>query len=969
MGLEIEKYFSSFGDPYKDPMKIMKYSPRDVIITNDEGKIIEEVKNTIFPVFWSEHAANTTATKYFRKEGVPNSGRELDIRQLIGRVAKTIGKWSIVQSYLSKTKAKTLEYEIAALTAGQYGAFNSPVWFNLGLDLYGIKQRAEGFYVDNNTIKKCRNYYEHPQGSACFIVSPDDSIESMVEVAGIISSRIFKGGSGIGGDWSKIRSSGEPVSGGGYASGAVRFMDLQDACARVIKSGGKTRRAATMQSIGVWHPDMLEVLKHKHKEEQKARILIENGSPRNWESHTIQDLRAQNVNISIRTDDEFWKAYENNTDYSIRRVIDGKVVKDEPARKLATFIAYAAHGCGDPGIQNHSIINKWNTCKNSGEIWASNPCSEFMFLNNSACNLASLNLMRFRKINGDFDLNSFEKAIDVYITAQDALVSQVSYPTRDIAWRSHIFRPLGLGYANLGAYIMSLGLAYDSDEARALAATITSNMTAEAYLQSTKLAEKVGTFKEFEKNKDCMLNVIEMHKKAAKEIHIINGLEGLVNSSIKKWDKVIWRGKQYGFRNAQVTLLAPTGTIGFMMDCDTTGCEPEYALKKYKELAGGGSMTIVNKTVPLALEKLGYNKEQIDKIIDYIDKNETVEGCDILKTEHISVFDCAASPEKGNRVIAPMGHLKMLGAIQPHISGAISKTINCPENTSVEEMRDMMYQGWKLGIKAVALYRNGSKVAQPLKTSQYQSINVLKRGEREKIPNLRNGITQKVKIGGNNVFIRTGEYSNGNLGELFVDCLERGSEVNRQLNENAIQFSEKLQYGMPLEEAIRIFSRAGQSQLAGFTDHPFIKQARGVEGFIYNFISAHYLGDISFVAKIPEMRPLPSELRVYKRIPKLHMLPTVEGEKFYPGVPSLEEMIEKISKTNYWCDKEEWLDTRRTIEKIKVTRVWKDDNIQEIISGKITGQICGKCGSFMISDGGCWKCLVCKTSTGGCGGG
>lgn len=978
--LGIEKYFSKYcEDPYltnfinKDLDTAINYWPRDVVILNDSGKEIDKIEGAIFPGFWSQHAANTTATKYFRKTGVPKTGKEKDIRQLVGRVAKTIAQWGIDQNYFNKNEAKTLEYEIAAASLFQYGAFNSPVWFNLGLHLYGINRGSDvGYFIKNGKIAKVRNFYTNPQVSACFIVSPEDSIESMVNVAGVVSSRIFKGGSGIGGDWTGIRSGGEPVSGGGYASGAERFMDFQDAVARVIKSGGITRRAATMQSIGVWHPDMKGILKHKFKEEEKARILIAAGSPSNWESHTIQDLRAQNVNISIRTDDAFWEAYEKDAFYSIKRVCDGAVVREERARDLAKMIAFATYHCGDPGIQNHTIINNWHTCKNSGEIWASNPCSEYMFLNNSACNLASLNLLRFRKEDGTFDINSFLKAVDLYITSQDILVSRASYPTKEIAWNSHIFRPLGLGYANLGAYIMSSGLPYDSDEARDFASATTSLMTAEAYLQSTKLAEKLGTFQEFEKNKEPMLEVIEKHKNASKKINARKGLEEILETANKKWDEVLERGKQYGFRNSQVTLLAPTGTIGFMMGCDTTGCEPAYSLKSYKELAGGGSMKIVNQTVPLALKKLGYAQEEINKVIKYIDENENVEGCSDLKEEHLTVFDCAISSGSGARAIFPMGHIKMLGAIQPFLSGAISKTINCPNNTSVEHIEEMFYQGWKHGLKAMAIYRDSSKASQPLKTKKAEKLEILVRGQRESISPLRFGATQKVKIGGVPLFLTTGEYDDGRLGELFINSLERGSEVNRLLNLIAIQFSEKLQYGIPLRESLELFNKAGKSQILGPTDHPFIKEVKGVEEFLYQWLQAHYVGDISFVPKNnPELRPLPWELRVYQKVPSLHLIPTVAGEKFYPDVPSLEETIEKISGMNYWLDSEEDLDTRRTIEKIKKTRKWDGDSefIVNDYSGKITGRTCDGCGNLMINDGSCWKCPQCKTSTGGCGGG
>ena len=702
--------------------------------------------------------------------------------------------------------------------------------------------------------------------------------------------------------------------------------------------------------------------------------MVKSGSSNRWESHTFQDLRSQNVNISTRIDDEFWEAYEKDGVYSLRRVVDKKVTKEIRARELLEMMSFATHGCGDPGVQNHTTINKWHTCKNSGEIWASNPCSEYMFLNDSACNLASLNLMRFRGTNGEFDINSFCQAVDLFVTSQDIMVSKASYPTKEITKNSDSFRPIGLGYANLGAYIMSLGLDYDSEEARNFSSAVTSLMTAEAYLHSTKLAEKLGPFKEFEKNKEPMLEVINMHKKASKKIPSKESLENLVQTANKKWEEVYERGGKYGFRNAQVTLLAPTGTIGIMMDCDTTGGEPVFALKTYKELSGGGSMMIVNKTVSLALESLGYEQENISNIVKYIDENETIEGCSDLKKEDLKIFDCAISAGEGKRVISPMGHIKMLGAIQPFVSGAISKTVNCAENTSVKEIEEMFYQGWKLGLKSISIYRDGSKVSQPLKTKKYGKFGVLGRGERESLPPIREGITQKVKVGHIPLFIRTGEYKDGRLGEVFIDSLQRGSEINRLLNENAIQFSEKLQYGVPLKTALEIFSKAGQSQISGITDHPFIKITNGIEGFLYDWIRAHYLGDISLLRgddgtfRKPEMRPLPQELRVYQQVPDLHLLPTVVGRKFYPGVPSLEETINRISKTNYWEDKEEGLDTRNTIEKIKKTRTWKgkDNGIE---SGTMTGSVCEICGNMMISDGSCLKCLHCKTSTGGCGGG
>lgn len=971
-GLTIEKYFSQpYGDVYADSNNVLKYTPREISITDDKGKIKEKIPNCIFPNWWSENAANTVATKYFRRKGVPvEGGRETDIRQLTKRVANTAAKWGVEQGYFNKENSEIFEQELAALTIGQYSAFNSPVWFNVGLDSYGIEQKRDGFYMKQNKVTPLENYYAHPQGSACFIISPEDSIEDMTNVGATISSRIFKGGSGIGGDWSKVRSSGEQISGGGVSSGTLKFTGIQDSTGAVIKSGGITRRAATNQSLAIWHPDTEEWIKYKYISETKARALIEAGSPSNWESHTIQDLKGQNANINIRTDNAFWKAYENNENYDLIRVTDKKIAKTVPARKLAKMLSFANHQCGDPNVQYHDTINLWNTCKNSGTIWATNPCSEFNWLNDSACNLASLNLLRFRLPDGTFDINSFLKAVDTNVTTQDIFVSEFSYPTPEVTLNSHTYRPLGLGYANLGAYIMSLGLAYDSDEARDFAAAITSMMTAEAYLQSTKLAEKLGPFQEYEKNKEPMLEVMEMHKKAAKKISKKNGLEKIIDTTNKIWEEVIARGKEYGYRNAQVTVLAPTGTIGFMMGCDTTGCEPEFQLKKYKELSGGASMIIVNETVPLALEKLNYNKDKIEKITNWVDKYGHVENCPEINKEDLPVFDCAITSGDGARAIEPIAHIKMLGAIQPHLSGAISKTVNCPTTTSVEEIGNMFYQAWKLGVKAVAIYRDGCKAAQPLSTKKDNKLVNILRGGIEPLPNPRPGITEKVKIGGVSYFIRTGEYNDGRLGEIFLDSLQRGTDVNRLINMLAMQFSKGLQLGLPLKEALEMLDKAGQSQIAGITNHPFIRMVSSQEEFLRKWLSAHYLGDISFVPKEPEMRPLPSELRIYQRVPKLHMLPTVEGEYMYPGVPSLEDTIKKISGDNFWCDSENGLDTRETVEKIKNTRVWGKENLNpQGIHGKITGKTCEICGSMMISDGSCSKCPKCKTSTGGCGGG
>jgi len=981
-GLKVERYFSKAGNPYSD--KVVSYTKRLADIKDSDGNIIESVPDVVFPKSWSDGAVSTVATKYFRRADVPDTGREIDIRQLVGRVAGTIADWGRLQGYFgnpdsraAERSARNMEREAAAIAIGQYGAFNSPIWFNLGLNRYGIKQNETSFYWDfeKGGIRKVRNYYEHPQGSACFIAHPGDSVEDMMEVAAVFSARLFKGGSGIGSSWYQIRSAGEPISGGGEASGAKRFMDVQDAVARVIKSGGKTRRAAVLQNIPIWHPDMIEVIRDKYQEDRKGEILVNAGSPSHWESHTFQNLRGQNVNISVLADDKFWHAVERDETYPIIRVSDGQVVREPRARDLLQQIAFATHGCGCPGIQNFTTMNKWNTCSADEEIWGSNPCSEYMFLSNSACNLASINLMKCRNSDGSFDMEKYWKLIDFFITAQDILVDPLSYPSEEIAKNSHTYRPLGLGYANLGAYAMSLGLPYDHEDSRDFAAAVTSALTARAVLQSSKLAEVKGPFERYKANKEKLLEVMEMHREAARQVSLKHGLEKVIdhNATLRTWDMALDSVRKNGMRNAQVSLLAPTGTIGFMMDCDTTGCEPDIALKKYKYLAGGGSMKIVNRAVPAALTRLGYDQNQIKEITDYVDENDTIEGAPHLKEEHLPVFDCSINAGNSDRVIDPLGHIKMVGAIQPHLSGGISKTINCPESTSVEDIENMFHQAWKVGAKAVAIYRDGSKGAQPVETKKKQGIQIIERGEREHLPNLRFGMTQKVKIGGVPLFMRTGEYPDGRMGELFLDSMERGSDANLYLNGLAIEFSEKLQAGVALEEAVEVFDRLGKSQVGGFTDHPFIRSAKGIGQFIHRWHMAHYKGDISYLfdnegkPATPEMRPLPNELRIYQQQPELYLIPTVAGIPFYEGAPTLEETIKKISGTNFWCDDFDGLDTRKTIERIKQTREWGKADTTQKSSGKLTGRTCA-CGALMEQDGNCYRCPSCFKG-GGCGGG
>jgi ribonucleoside-diphosphate reductase alpha chain len=985
--------FDTFFSHGKTKHEIASPTRRDVYIKNDLGEIIEKIEGIETPLSWSQHAINVAASKYFRRTDVPDEcggkdGKEVSIYSLVSRVAQTIKEWGIQQNYFNEKNGENFRLELEALLIQQYGAFNSPVWFNLGLHKYGIKhEETESFTIDLQTGETVptKDTYESPTLSACFIISPEDSIESMMDVSAKESSRLFKGGSGIGSSWKKVRGAGEPISGGGIASGAKRFMDVQDSVARVIKSGGKTRRAAVLQCIDINHPDVVEVITHKFINETRGKILIKEGAPYNWESATFQDLRGQNVNISIRVDDEFMKKIAKDEEHEFIARITGKPTGTVKARNLLELIAYSAYQCGDPGIQYDTTINEWHTCPNSGRIEASNPCSEFMFINDSACNLASLNLLKFRKEDGSFDVQSFRNAVKIFITAQDILVSKAGYPSQEVAKNSHEFRPLGLGYANLGAYCMTNAIPYDSDEARHLASVITSIMTGEAYLQSTKLAQVTSPFKHYELNKEPMINVIEKHKDATKKIPSRGGLENLVANANQIWGDVVKEMRNYGARNAQITLLAPTGTIGFLMGCTTTGCEPEMALVKYKNLSGGGTMTLVNDTIPIALKTLGYNNTQIQQIEDYIKSNSRIEDCPLLNQQHVNVFDCAFRNLGGKRSIDPIGHVKMLAAIQPFISGAISKTVNLPDTATVEDIYNIYVMGANLGLKSIAVYRDGSKGAQVLETRTNGPAIIKNRGDKELLPIEREAKVYANKIGGTKVFIITGEYpinrqsikvssdecwtKRVRLGEIFINCLGRGSEVDQLINGIAMQASTQLQYGVPLREVLSTFEKMGKSDISGFTDHPYIKTARGVFDFVNKLISAHYLGDISFIPKGNghELRPLPNELRVYQVVPELHLFPTVAGFKVYPGVPSLEETINNISGTNYWLDNDEGLDTRKTLDKIARVRTWSGSN-SPILTGTISGETCNTCGTMLIRNGSCKSCPSCATVlAGSCG--
>ncbi|HMP78257.1 MAG TPA: vitamin B12-dependent ribonucleotide reductase, partial [Pirellulaceae bacterium] len=729
-----------------DPFDTVSWESRTAAIKDDNGAVLFEQTQCEIPSSWSQLATNVVVSKYFYGEhGTPS--RERSVRQLIHRVARTIADWGIEDGYFASSEDGQQFYrELSWLCLHQYGSFNSPVWFNAGLfPQYGLVGDPSNWHWNNETaqVELTENPYEFPQCSACFIQSVDDNMESIMRLAAS-EAMLFKYGSGTGTDLSTIRSQREKLAGGGRPSGPLSFMRVYDQIAHVVKSGGKTRRAAKMQSLKVWHPDIMEFIECKHKEEQKARVLIDKGGyEANFNGEAYSSIMFQNANLSVRVSDEFMDAVQREGEWTTHWVTDaGQPGPTYKARAVMQRMAECAWHCGDPGIQYDTTINRWNPCSNSGPINASNPCSEYMFLDNTACNLASINLMKCRQPDGQFDVERFVAACRVFFIAQEILVDRASYPTQPIAYNSHCFRPLGLGYSNLGSLLMSHGLPYDSPAARGWCGAVTALLTAAAYRTSAELARAKGAFAEFERNREPMLKVMEMHRDAARKIDPA-GPDFLRAAAQELWDDVIRMGREYGFRNAQATVLAPTGTISFMMDCDTTGIEPDIALVKYKHLAGGGLMKIVNQTVRLALATLGYSEAAIERIIQHIDATDTIEGAADLRPDHLPVFDCAFRPVKGVRSIDWRAHVTMMAAAQPFISGAISKTVNMPSQVTPDDILAAYVWGWELGLKALAIYRDGSKQSQPLATSadSEQRGKTLARPRRERLPDTRRSLT------------------------------------------------------------------------------------------------------------------------------------------------------------------------------------------------------------------------------------
>jgi len=838
-GLTIEPTFCPVD--VAEPYDTVEWETRTAAIKGEGGEVLFEQKDCEVPVFWSQLATNVVVNKYFYGEN-GTSERERSVRRLVHRVSRTIADWGLQDGYFaSPADAENFYRDLSWLCIHQYASFNSPVWFNVGLfHQYGVKGAMCNWHWDakQNKIVQPDNPYEFPQAAACFIQSVQDNMEDIMELARS-EAMLFKFGSGTGTDLSTLRSHQEKLSGGGKPSGPLSFMRVYDQIAAVVKSGGKTRRAAKMQSIKDWHPDVMEFVECKNREEKKARTLIQEGGYQPTEAY--DSILFQNANLSVRLSDEFMEAVAADQPWATHWVTDpNKAGPSYPARDMLNRISQAAWACGDPGVQYDTTINRWHTCPKSGRINASNPCSEYMFLDDTACNLASINLMKFRGEDGTFDFERFKATCRLVFIAQEILVDHASYPTPRIAANSHRFRPLGLGYSNLGSLIMTSGLPYDSEEARGLCGAVTALLHGTACRTSAELAAAVGPFEGYEENREPMLHVMEMHWEKVEQIK--NCPKYLQNAARHLWDEVLVSGRRFGFRNSQATVLAPTGTISFMMDCDTTGIEPDIALVKYKQLAGGGMLKIVNQTVPLALRALGYSASQIEAIIKFINAEDTIEGAPELTSDHLPVFDCAFQASHGTRSIPWKAHIRMMAAAQPFISGAISKTVNMPKDATPEDVGQAYMEGWRLGLKALAIYRDGSKEVQPLSTKKAEKVveKGVARPRRERLPDTRQSITHKFNISGHEGYITVGLYPDGRPGELFITMAKEGSTIGGLMDCFGTAVSMSLQYGVPLEVYVNKFSHT-RFEPWGYTKNPDIKIAKSLVDYIFRWLGITFL--------------------------------------------------------------------------------------------------------------------------------
>ncbi len=968
-GLTFRRYFSKAG---VSPYETVEWEMRTAQITDSKGNVIFEQKNVESPKDWSMTATNIVASKYLHGT-LDTPERESGVRALITRVAETIRDWGMTGGYFrSADDAAIFHDELAHILLHQMAAFNSPVWFNVGCDRIEPNSDGQNWHWNPavGRVEFTKTGYTHPQCSACFINSVHDSLDSILTLAKT-EGMLFKWGSGTGTNLSPLRSSTEGLSGGGTASGPLSFMKGFDAFAGVIKSGGKTRRAAKMVILNVDHPDIIDFIECKSKEEAKAWALAGAGYDSSGpDSEAYSSVFFQNANNSVRVNDEFMVAVERNDTFQTKAVKGGRPMQTFYAKELLNKLSDATWRCGDPGMQFDTTINRWHTSKNTARINASNPCSEYMFLDDSACNLASLNLMKFASPNGTFDVESYRYAVDVLITAQEILVDFAGYPTESIMTNSHDYRPLGLGYANLGALLMAAGLPYDSDAGRDYAACVTAIMCGEAYKQSSIIAEQCpplapaseflkerisvtgGACPGFYYNREPFLDVIRMHRASVNNINAKNVPTAVIEGAKATWDEALSHGEKHGYRNSQVTVLAPTGTIGFMMDCDTTGIEPDLALVKYKKLVGGGMIKIVNNTVPAALFKLGYTSDQTNAIVSYIDATGTIEGAPHVKEEHLPVFDCSFKPAKGTRSIAYMGHLKMMAATQPFISGAISKTVNLPENASVDDIADAYMQAWRLGLKAVAIYRDGCKKAQPLsaagtKTAESTKDDVAQPAAaakptgpvdqadadhppsavRHRLHQERASITHKFSIGGHEGYITVGMYPGGEPGEIFITMAKEGSTVSGLMDSFALAISIALQHGVPLKLLCDKFAHT-RFEPSGWTNNSDIGYAKSIMDYIFRWLQLRFVegrqGEL-----FEGLRPKPiAAIQAVEEAPAVAPAPTTDkrpaaGGKYHAS-DALKELVDMGDAPS-----------------------------------------CHVCGAIMTRNGSCYRCMSCG-STSGC---
>lgn len=1003
-GLKFERIFSNKD---RSPFDEIPWDHRTAEITDDGGKSIFKQENVEVPKTWSALATKIAVSKYFYGDIANGSnpytgGRENSVRQLIHRVTRTITDSGIKDGYFADAKSAEIFYnDLTWLCLNQNGAFNSPVWFNVGLyHEYGVgKDRGQGNWFYNpktQTAERSPTQYEYPQGSACFIQSVKDTMEDIMDLA-TSEAMLFKYGSGTGSDLSPLRSTREKLSGGGKPSGPLSFLKVYDQVANVVKSGGKTRRAAKMNTLKDWHPDVEEFIEAKTKEEYKAWALIEQGYDGSYNGEAYGSIMYQNENLSVRVSDEFMQAAIEGREWWTKQVMDGKPCEKKDARGLLRKIAEGTHICGDPGMQFDSTIHHWHTCKGTARQNSTNPCSEYLFLDNTACNLASINLMKFKKADGMFDVERFKAAVRIFITAQEIIVDNASYPIKEIAENSHIFRTLGLGFANLGALIMSYGLGYDSDEGRALAGAITSIMTGHAYEQSALLSKAMGPFEGYKDarcsgvenpvesdNVASMLKVIEQHRDAVADIHPSAKFDYLKQEAVQVWNNALELGRKHGYRNAQVTVLAPTGTIGFLMDCDTTGIEPDIALVKYKLLAGGGMLKIVNQTVKPALEHLGYSAEAIEKIVAHINEHDTIEDVEIaetstvahsgLKPEHLPVFDCAFKPHLGKRSLHYRGHIRMMAACQPFLSGAISKTVNMPENATAEEIMETYIEGWKLGLKAIAIYRDGSKRSQPVSSKKTKDmgganlaaeisdkqelenrvieleneINAL-RGKinqpvRRRMSDTRVAINHKFEIAGHEGYLTVGLYEDGQPGEIFITMAKEGTTIGGLMDTVATLTSMSLQYGVPLESLVKKFAYQ-RFEPSGFTKNPDIRNATSITDYVFRWLACQFI------------KGYKEATSPHSTQPDLPMKGIVEMERKALNRPVLDlpqtgDLVDGASENGAHL-------------KTAAPAGTHAERVKEALGSMFMDITCSNCGSSkVIRAGACGCCTECGTSQG-----